>query len=120
MVHLICGNLTIPQDYKSTRPDMTVAPPSLYATQIPMQTHPSKCQPVPEEPKWLYLSDERLQLALDPIYEEGMWKPGPMELSHYITLKDKDEQINSTMLSVFADIFLSFATKNPQLPSWTL
>ena len=120
MLHVIVGNLTVTAEHKSKRPDMTVAPPSPYATQVPMTMHPSKTSLIPEVPKWQYLAENRLKLSRDPVWNEKVWEPGPMELSHYMTLTDKDEQLQPAMLPIFADIFLTFVSKNPKLPSWTL
>ncbi|KAJ3532226.1 hypothetical protein NM688_g7454 [Phlebia brevispora] len=118
-LHFVFGNLSVPESHKTTRPDMTVEPPPPYAAQIPVQNHPSKCSLLPEQPKWHYLAEQQMKLARDPMYDELLWKPGPMEACNYVTLTDKNEQLSYQMLPVFADIFLTFAAKNPKLPSWT-
>ncbi|KAJ3522751.1 hypothetical protein NM688_g8830 [Phlebia brevispora] len=120
--HTVFGDLTTRENRKSTRPDMAIDPLSLYAAQSPVQTHPSKCPLIPEQPKWLYieaLDTGRMKVARDPIYDKSLWKPGPMEVCNYITIGDEDEAITPSMLPFFADIFLPFAAKNPKLPSWT-
>ena len=102
MSHIIHGVLTPPA--ASTEPCLTIAPPSPYARQIPMYTHPSKCPRSAMRPKWTYKG--HIALANDPVHvanTKNLQKG--LEFGMYVTLNDQQERITPSSLAFMSDTF---------------
>ena len=103
MTQMIFGTLTPPSD--STKPDLTLQPPSPYARMIPFHTHPSKCTPRKSLRPFGY--SHYATMANDPVYKEQAKNPQRQgtEWGQYLTLAHPDDRFSTAALGFAADTF---------------
>ena len=116
LTHIICGTLDPENAPTGFLSDMTVAPPSETAVEIPMHTHPSRCKYHPALPRWTY--KDRIAARRDPVHE-GRMRSAPgvngSDWGEYITLVGKDDRLTSPMMAFFADSHLPLPVLLPAL-----
>lgn len=112
---MIFGKLFVPEESLGRRP-MTLEPPSPYAADIPMFTHPSNC---PEgstfkAARWNYRN--KIEVRSDPVYVARRETPQRgLEWGDYVSFSDENEHLKLSMLAFFADCLISYPTKLPTL-----